>query len=60
LIQETGDLDADEMYRVFNMGIGFIAVVRPSDVDAVAAAGAGIVIGEIFERREGEDALSFV
>jgi phosphoribosylformylglycinamidine cyclo-ligase len=60
LIQETGDLDADEMYRVFNMGIGFIAAVRPSDVDTVAAAGDGSVIGEIFERREGESALSFV
>ena len=48
------------MYRVFNMGIGFIAAVRPSDVDTVAAAGDGSVIGEIFERREGESALSFV
>jgi phosphoribosylformylglycinamidine cyclo-ligase/phosphoribosylamine--glycine ligase/phosphoribosylformylglycinamidine cyclo-ligase len=30
LIQQRGDISTDEMYRVFNMGIGMIAVVDPS------------------------------
>ncbi|MCS6771265.1 MAG: phosphoribosylformylglycinamidine cyclo-ligase [Kiritimatiellae bacterium] len=30
-IQETGGIDRDEMYRVFNMGIGLVIVVRPED-----------------------------
>jgi phosphoribosylformylglycinamidine cyclo-ligase len=29
-IQEKGDISADEMYRVFNMGIGMIAIVDKS------------------------------
>ena len=35
LIQLRGEIDAEEMYRVFNMGIGMIAVVRAEDVDVV-------------------------
>jgi len=35
LIQKRGGINQDEMYRVFNMGIGMIAVVAPHDVDAV-------------------------
>ncbi len=33
-IGETGKVDRDEMYRVFNMGIGFIMIVRPQDLDS--------------------------
>jgi len=33
-LQGLGDIDREEMYRVFNMGIGFVVLVRP---DAVAA-----------------------
>jgi phosphoribosylformylglycinamidine cyclo-ligase len=32
-IAERGGVDRDEMYRVFNMGIGYVAVVRPADRD---------------------------
>ena len=35
LIQKRGGINQEEMYRVFNMGIGMIAVVAPHDVDAV-------------------------
>ncbi len=35
LIQERGAIAVDEMYRVFNMGIGMIAVVRAEHVDEV-------------------------
>ncbi|MDR0580322.1 MAG: phosphoribosylformylglycinamidine cyclo-ligase [Campylobacteraceae bacterium] len=37
----------DEMYRTFNMGIGMILVVNPSNVDAVLAQTDGYIIGEI-------------
>ncbi len=30
-LQRQGRVDADEMYRVFNMGIGFVLIVRPAD-----------------------------
>ncbi len=31
-IQNTGGVDEDEMYRVFNMGIGFVLIVDEDDV----------------------------
>ena len=36
-IQKTGNIETQEMYNVFNMGIGFMMAVDPSDVDAVQA-----------------------
>jgi phosphoribosylformylglycinamidine cyclo-ligase len=30
-IQDVGGVDVDEMYRVFNMGIGMVIAVRPED-----------------------------
>ncbi len=38
LIQRQGEVDPGEMYRVFNMGIGMIAIVAPEHVTAVQAA----------------------
>jgi phosphoribosylformylglycinamidine cyclo-ligase len=35
LLQRAGDVDRDEMYRVFNMGVGMIAVVATDRVDGV-------------------------
>jgi len=32
-LQEAGRIDREEMYRVFNMGIGFAVVVRQKDVE---------------------------
>lgn len=51
-LQRKGRVSEDEMYRVFNMGVGMIAAAAPSDVDAVrdAARAANVetwVIGEI-------------
>ncbi len=37
-LQKLGDVDADEMNRVFNMGIGLVLVVRPDVADAVLGA----------------------
>ena len=38
LIQTFGEVEETEMYRVFNMGIGMVAVVAPEDVAQVQAA----------------------
>jgi phosphoribosylformylglycinamidine cyclo-ligase len=38
LIQQRGGVDEAEMYRVFNMGIGLVAVVSPKDVAAMQAS----------------------
>ncbi len=35
-LQRHGDIDEDEMFRVFNMGIGYTLIVRPHFADAVA------------------------
>jgi phosphoribosylformylglycinamidine cyclo-ligase len=35
-LQEAGKVERHEMDRVFNMGIGMVAVVRPSDAEAAA------------------------
>jgi phosphoribosylformylglycinamidine cyclo-ligase len=44
LLQEHGQVDTEEMFRVFNMGVGFVLVV---DRDAV-----GEVLGSLRERRQ--------
>ena len=51
-IQEAGHVDTDEMYRVFNMGIGMVLVVRAADesraLTVLRSAGERpIVIGHI-------------
>ena len=56
-LQEAGRVDRDEMYRVFNMGIGLIVIVRGRDVlpalAALRAAGEKPVpIGNIQRGRE--------
>jgi len=33
-IEQAGGIDAEEMYRVFNMGIGMVLFVRSADADA--------------------------
>ncbi|MFA6366351.1 MAG: AIR synthase-related protein, partial [Candidatus Hydrogenedentales bacterium] len=49
LIMEKGGIDELEMYRVFNMGIGMVAVAAPADVDAIARLSGNpfFVIGEL-------------
>jgi len=38
LIHQRGAVSAEEMYEVFNMGIGLVLMVAPGDADAVRAA----------------------
>jgi len=58
-LQATGNVEALEMYRVFNCGIGMVVVVAPEDVDAAIAqlrsTGEGVrVIGRVAERQPGQ------
>ncbi|ADD01875.1 phosphoribosylformylglycinamidine cyclo-ligase [Thermoanaerobacter italicus Ab9] len=58
LIQRLGDIEEREMYRTFNMGIGMVVIVEPSDVDKALEKLNGIgekayIIGEIVESEGG-------
>ena len=60
LIRREGGIDQEEMYRVFNMGLGMVAVCDEADVPAFLAAVAGAqVVGTIIPRRE-QDQVSLV
>ncbi len=37
-LQQAGNVDREEMYRVFNMGIGMVVIVREADADRALAA----------------------
>jgi phosphoribosylformylglycinamidine cyclo-ligase len=51
LIQQRGNVDRKEMYRVFNMGIGMVVICAPEDVSKIAQAlPEARVIGEVAER----------
>ncbi|HDL52622.1 MAG TPA: phosphoribosylformylglycinamidine cyclo-ligase, partial [Proteobacteria bacterium] len=54
----------DEMYRVFNMGLGFLLIVPPDDADGVsdALAGAGeqvCRVGSITGRKDSDPPVIF-
>ncbi|MFM8364956.1 MAG: AIR synthase-related protein, partial [Verrucomicrobiota bacterium] len=49
LIQKGGNIPADEMYQVFNMGIGMVLVVPRKRSADVLKRTKGIAIGEIVE-----------
>jgi phosphoribosylformylglycinamidine cyclo-ligase len=51
LIQQRGNVDRKEMYRVFNMGIGMVVICAPEDVSKITQAlPEAMVIGEVAER----------
>ena len=56
-IQERGNVDRDEMYRVFNMGIGMVLAIRKADAERALrvlrrAGGAPALIGHIERGRD--------
>jgi phosphoribosylformylglycinamidine cyclo-ligase len=52
LLQREGNLADAEMWRVFNMGIGLVLAVEPSDAAAVRAAlPEAIVVGEVTKHK---------
>lgn len=47
-LQRLGNVEREEMFRTFNMGIGFVAVVAAQDrQQALAAVPGAVVIGEV-------------
>ena len=55
LIQNMGNINLEEMYRVFNMGLGMVLVCEPSAADeAIKEISGACVIGEIIKTEEDE------
>jgi len=51
LIQQRGNIDRDEMYRVFNMGIGMVVICSPQDVNRVTKAlPEAKIVGEVVKQ----------
>ena len=51
LIQQKGNVDRDEMYRVFNMGIGMVLIGSPDNVNQLTnALPEAKVIGEVVKQ----------
>ncbi len=49
LIQEKGNISTEEMYRVFNMGIGMVFVVSAKEAHQIAQQLRGKIIGKIIK-----------
>ena len=58
ILQEHGDVDRSEMFQVFNMGIGMVAIVAERDATSVARQLKAKAIGRI-ESGSGKTRLSF-
>jgi phosphoribosylformylglycinamidine cyclo-ligase len=55
LVQIRGDIAQDEMYRVFNMGIGMVVIVAPEDAPRIQGQlPEATVIGKIV-KQQGDD-----
>jgi phosphoribosylformylglycinamidine cyclo-ligase len=57
-LQRKGEIDPAEMYQVFNMGIGMVAIVSERDAQTTMSALKAKRIGYI-ERGSGKMRLSF-
>lgn len=58
VLADLGGIDDDEMFRVFNMGVGMIAVVRPEDADGLvdrlrARGEPAWVLGRVTDEHDG-------
>lgn len=58
IMQELGNIDIDEMYSTFNMGVGIVMAVDKEEADGVirhlrAIGEEGNIIGEIIEGKRG-------
>lgn len=59
-IQELGNIPHDEMYQVFNMGIGLVLAVDPEQVDEILERTQGAVImGQVVSRTDEAVRLAF-
>ncbi len=58
MIRDAGDISEDEMYRVFNMGIGMVMVVSSDDAPQLAQViPEAYTIGSIVRRNDGEQVV---
>ncbi len=54
MIRRRGNVSQDEMYHVFNMGIGMVVIVSPENVTEITDKISGaVVIGEVVEEVSG-------
>ena len=65
IIQQAGNVEQQEMLRVFNMGIGLVLIVPPAEVNTIQRlakefSDSGFVIGEIRKRPEGSPSICYV
>lgn len=60
VIQELGNIPQQEMYQVFNMGIGMVLAVAPENVKAVLErVPQAVVMGEVTQRQADAVTLTF-
>ena len=52
-LQQLGDVDDAEMYRVFNMGVGLVLVVSPYYAESIQQQLANCGLGELADRPGG-------
>ncbi len=65
LLKEAGNIEEGEMFRVFNNGIGMLLVVPAQETEGICERLQGLneqsyLIGEITERKQGEEAVRFL
>jgi len=65
IIQQAGNIEQQEMLRVFNMGIGLVLIVPPAEVNTIQSkakefSDSGYVIGEIRKRSEGSPSICYL
>lgn len=49
-LQEEGNVDDLEMYKTFNMGMGFVIILPPDQAEKAASMTGGKIVGRIVER----------
>jgi phosphoribosylformylglycinamidine cyclo-ligase len=60
-IQHSGDIEESEMYRVFNMGLGFVFAASPDIARRVQSLIPGALrVGEVIDVAAGQDAVELV
>ncbi len=65
VIQRAGNIELEEMFRAFNMGIGLVLIVPPAEVNTIQSIAkkfsfSGYMIGEICKKAEGSPSIRFV